>query len=366
MGPPKQEKNERLRSDRAPTLGSIRDGGGALEAGQLRPSIHPTYARLLAAELKRRGFSDDQIFDGMRLSWVQLLEEERFLSFEAFRRLAMRGMELTGEGWLGLDVGRSTQISSHGPLGYAIVASPDVGTALELVQRYSSLRLGIAGFAVQREGGRARLRIEETVDWGDVGEYVSLHIIGALCLLLETVSGTPLPETRLGFAYERPEWAGEYEARLGSVTLEFGVPASLIDVPESFAATPCITSDATAFRNAVRLCQRAESRRASQEDVAQRVLDRLLDRQGDYPTLSEMAKDLYMSNRTLIRKLKAQGTSYQMLLNDVRQELAVWYLRQTALPVEAIAERLGYKDTSNFSRTCRRWFGLTPREIRQG
>jgi AraC-like DNA-binding protein len=114
------------------------------------------------------------------------------------------------------------------------------------------------------------------------------------------------------------------------------------------------------------LCERAEARWQSDGNVAQRVLDRLLDQQGDYPSLSEMAKDLYMSNRTLIRKLKAQGTSYQMLLDDVRQELAVWYLRQTDMPVEAIAERLGYRDTSNFSRTCKRWFGLTPRAIRGG
>ena len=80
----------------------------------------------------------------------------------------------------------------------------------------------------------------------------------------------------------------------------------------------------------------------------------------------EMAKTLQMSERTLNRKLKAQGTSYQMLLDDVRQELAVWYLRQTDMSVEMIAERLGYRDTSNFSRTCKRWFGVTPRAIRGG
>lgn len=341
------------------------NGEKAPGASQLRPSLHPTYARLLAAELRRRGFSDDDIFEGTRLSSTQLLEEERFVSFEQFRRLARRGIELTGEGWLGLDVGRSTQISSHGPLGYAMVASPDVGQALDLVERYSSLRLQIAGFAVERGGGRVRLRIEDTVGWGDISEYVSLHIVGALCLLLETVSGMPLPDTRIALTYPSPAWASEYATRLGGVTLRFEASASVVDMPESFASTPCITADATAFRQAVRLCERAETRRQGDGDAAQRVLDRLLDRQGDYPNLNEMAKDLYMSNRTLIRKLKAQGTSYQMLLDDVRQELTVWYLRQTDMSVEAIAERLGYRDTSNFSRTCKRWFGLTPRAIRR-
>jgi AraC-like DNA-binding protein len=40
-------------------------------------------------------------------------------------------------------------------------------------------------------------------------------------------------------------------------------------------------------------------------------------------------------------------------------------LAHTAQPVEEIAARLGYVDTSNFSRTVRRWFGATPREVRE-
>ena len=338
----------------------------ALDVAQLRPSVHPTYARLLAAELKRRGFSDEEIFEGTGLSWAGLLEEDRFLSLQQFRRIARRGLELTGEGWLGLDVGRSTQVSSHGPLGYAMVASPTVGQALELVERYSALRLEIMMFSLERIGGRVQLRIEDTAGWGDIAEYIAGHVVGALCLLLETVSGMPMPDTRVAFGFPAPEWIDEYAKRLQGIALEFDGADTLIDLPESFGATPCITADTAAFRQAVRLCERAEARRQGDGDVAQRVLDRLLDRQGDYPTLSEMAKDLYMSNRTLVRKLKAQGTSYQMLLDDVRQELAVWYLRQTDLSVVAIAERLGYQDTSNFSRTCKRWFGLTPRQIRQG
>ena len=74
-----------------------REAGGekALDAAHLRPSIHPTYARLLVAELKRRGFADAEIVEGTRLDWAQLLEEDRFLSFEQFRRLALRALILS-------------------------------------------------------------------------------------------------------------------------------------------------------------------------------------------------------------------------------------------------------------------------------
>ncbi len=340
------------------------EGERAPEASQLRPSIHPTYARLLVAELKRRGFPEAEIVHSTRLDWSQLLEEDHFLSIEQLRRLVIRSFELTGEGWLGLDVGRSTQVSSHGPIGYAMVASADVRQALEVAVRYSSLRLQVTKFALDQGDGRLRLRIEPSAGWGELEEYISLHIVGGVSVLLETVSGMQLPDTRVALAYAEPAWSGEYRERLKGVELEFDAAVSAIDLPESFVSTPCITADATAFREAIRLCERTEARHETDGDLSQQVLERLLDRQGDYPSLSEMAKALHLSDRTLNRKLKAQGTSYQMLLDDVRQELAMWYLRQTQLPIEAIADRLGYRDTSNFSRTCKRWFGVTPRAIR--
>ncbi len=335
-------------------------------ASQLRLSIHPTYARLVSAELRRRGFSDEEILEGTRLTREQLIEDNRFLSLEQFRRLAQRAMELTGEGWLGLDVGRSTQISAHGPLGYAMMASRDVGQVLDMAQRYSSLRVEIAKFELVKRGDRVHLLVEETLPWDDISEYLASHILGTLCLVLETVSGASLPDTRLAFRHAAPPWAGEYATRFPGIEVTFGAPVCVLDLPASLLSTRCITADETTFEHAVRMCERSEAQRDNGCDLAQRVLDRLLDRDGDYPSLTEMAADLAMSNRTFIRKLKAQGTSYQMLLDDVRQELAIWYLRQSDLSVEAIAERLGYRDTSNFSRTCKRWFGLTPRQIRQG
>jgi len=98
--------------------------------------------------------------------------------------------------------------------------------------------------------------------------------------------------------------------------------------------------------------------------VTSRVQQRLVACEGEYPTLEQMAEIEHVSARTLIRHLREEGVTYQQLLDGVREELACWLLVQTPLSVEAIAERLGYQDTSNFSRTFRRWLGVTPREFR--
>ena len=87
---------------------------------------------------------------------------------------------------------------------------------------------------------------------------------------------------------------------------------------------------------------------------------------GAYPRMADVAARCGISSRTLIRRLHEDGATFQQLLDAARKQRALWMLLHTAEPVEEIAARLGYVDTSNFSRTVRRWFGATPREVREG
>ena len=72
-----------------------------------------------------------------------------------------------------------------------------------------------------------------------------------------------------------------------------------------------------------------------------------------------------MSARSLFRQLAASGTSYQFLLDEARYARARFLLDETDLSVAAIAERLGFADTSNFARTFRRLAGVTPVAFRR-
>jgi AraC-like DNA-binding protein len=71
------------------------------------------------------------------------------------------------------------------------------------------------------------------------------------------------------------------------------------------------------------------------------------------------------SPRTLIRRLVAEGVTYQALLDEAKSEMACWMLKNTPLPMSAIAERLGFVDDTNFSRSFRRWRGSTPMAYRK-
>jgi len=74
---------------------------------------------------------------------------------------------------------------------------------------------------------------------------------------------------------------------------------------------------------------------------------------------------LKLSRRTLQRRLKAERTSFQAVLNEVRAELAVRYLSDSRLKALEVAMLLGYSNISSFTTAFKSWYDMPPAEYRQ-
>ncbi len=74
---------------------------------------------------------------------------------------------------------------------------------------------------------------------------------------------------------------------------------------------------------------------------------------------------LKLSRRTLQRRLKAEKTSFQKVLQEVRRELSIRYLRDTRLRGLDIAMLLGYSNISSFTTAFKSWYDMPPAEYRQ-
>jgi len=77
------------------------------------------------------------------------------------------------------------------------------------------------------------------------------------------------------------------------------------------------------------------------------------------------AREFYISPRTFVRRLSSFGLSYKNIADDVRKEHAIEFLEKTNLKVAEIAIRLGYANSSNFSKAFKSWTGLPPKEYRE-
>ena len=83
------------------------------------------------------------------------------------------------------------------------------------------------------------------------------------------------------------------------------------------------------------------------------------------PELSDIARELGMSERTLQRRITDEGATFRQLLLEARQELGRQLLGNSSAEIEEIAYLLGYQDTSSFYRAFRYWEGVTPNRWRE-
>ncbi|HYE27827.1 MAG TPA: AraC family transcriptional regulator [Allosphingosinicella sp.] len=80
--------------------------------------------------------------------------------------------------------------------------------------------------------------------------------------------------------------------------------------------------------------------------------------------IDRVARELGHSRQTLYRRLKAEGVTYEQLLDGLRRRLALRFMREQGLSVKEAAYRLGFSDPAAFSRAFKRWTGTSPGEMR--
>jgi AraC-like DNA-binding protein len=84
----------------------------------------------------------------------------------------------------------------------------------------------------------------------------------------------------------------------------------------------------------------------------------------DTHSAEDLAPLLNLSPRSLHRQLKEEGTSLQVLKDEVRRERAIELLQRTRKPVKQVAESAGFQNEKSFIRAFKQWTGQTPAAFR--
>jgi AraC-like DNA-binding protein len=315
----------------------------------------------LAGEL---GLSRAELFAVAHVRPQALDNPSGRLSFIDFNLLASVALQRCNEPALGLLLGQRLNVSTHGILGYAVLASANLGQAIQFALRYYRV-LGLAfDLDIVEQPGRLQLCAVESMPMGPLSQFAGETLFASLCSIAGFLVGSQLHDLALGFAYPAPSHAQRYLEVFG-VQVQFDQPYHWLSLPQSYLEQPM----ALANPGTVHMCeQQCEAILASldvQDGLLTRVRRLLLARPGDFPDLQSAANALHTSGRSLRRHLSALGTSYQQVLDEVRKRLALQYLSSTHLPLYEIAFLLGFSDPSNFRRAFKKWTGKAPGEYRR-
>lgn len=143
----------------------------------------------------------------------------------------------------------------------------------------------------------------------------------------------------------------------------FGQSGDGIVYGEHVLACPIIEPDPSACR---RILARIDVAFAEHEPpLGARVLGVVMHLLGSERCTNEgVASELGLHSRTLHRRLRREGTSFQRIKSQVRRDFLLHYLDQTDFPISEISERLGFAEQSAMTRFCRQWLGTSPTKRR--
>jgi AraC-like DNA-binding protein len=326
-------------------------------------SVSAEYLALLLDVLSRRGVATETLLADTRIEPGCWREPQARITAQDFEVVATRAMALSGEPWLGWELGASMTLSSHGFLGYAAMSSATLGEALELAVKYFRTRSTLVQLETFTDGDMAVMQINELLALGDLAPLImeslfsSFHFMGEKLVPGLDVIG------ELRFSYPEPDYFARMRPVM-PVPVYFDCAYNQMRFPVERMQYPLQFADPRLARMAADQCEQEMASIKLPPPLLGQVRRIILGGGGRFPGVEEVAGELHMSSRTLKRKLQQLGTSYQEVLDGLRKGLAVEYLTQSEKTVDEIAMTLGYSDASNFARAFRRWTARSPSDYR--
>jgi AraC-like DNA-binding protein len=244
-----------------------------------------------------------------------------------------------------------------------MMSSPNLLGILKRLDRYVGIVSDAASVAVTEDHEGCRMTLELFGGGQPVPRQRFEFDLMTILSFCRWVTNRDLPPLALELRFPPPADPQPYQDAF-KCPLRFNAPVNAL----LFAGADVMAPLPTAHPLLAEVHERLASEHLQRLDHAQtcsRVRAAILRRLPDgEPRRTEIASALEMSERTLQRRLKGEGTSFQRLLDDTRRELAQQYLAQTDLSLADACYLLGLGNLSSFFRASKRWFGTSPRQHR--
>lgn len=333
----------------------------------LPATIPATYALSLLSLMLERGHSEAALLAGSQLSREQLQDQRAQIGAWQYAVLLANALKLDPDHGLAYELGLRSQVTKHGFVGFGLMSCATLREAIEFSERYFRARVPVFTYEMTQQGEDVVVELRETVPLGPYRDFMLDLVVVEVCSLFARVMGRDPAlvgwDSRIHVPHAEPEAHARYRDRLPPFS--FNQRAFEIHFAARLLDDPIATADPVSVQLAIERCEQEMSRQAVAGGIRGQVCERLRCEAGRYPGLGDVAQQLHVSPRTLKRRLQAEGSSFQSLLDEARQRDAQRLLADPKLAIKQVADAVGYVDPANFARAFGKWTGLSPRAWRE-
>ncbi|HUA82146.1 MAG TPA: AraC family transcriptional regulator [Dyella sp.] len=327
--------------------------------------IPPNVLVHLTEHAASRGISTESWFAGLGITRQQINDPSVRVSYRQARTIIARALRVLRDPALGLLIGRNETIGSFGLLGLAMMTSRNFGEAMNVgIENHK-----ICGSLLDVDFAVTDAQTVAVQAWPRFGEiellpFLCEELFSSCLAIARELVGPKIVPVRMELTYPAPSYAAEYAATFQS-EVRFGAQHNRIVVDVNWLTHPLPGYNPLTSRQALALCHQ-QLRGTSRSDEIVGSVERLLrSRLRDHPRLTEVARTLHLSERSLRRKLADSGRIFREIHDRVRAERALELLHAGQLSVAEIGIELGFSDPREFRRAFKRWTGMPPQSARR-
>lgn len=321
--------------------------------------VRITYVRQIAMQLAEFGADIPAWLEQAGLHDEDLSNATLTVPVEVFGALVSSAVSLSRDSGFGLLAGSRLGTTAHGVVGMAVSASANLRQAMEIAERYISLRTRAVTIRTRISANKLEVCFEPALGLGEAANTVVEIAMVAVKNIADYKLARGNTCLSASFAFPRPLHAVLANEVLGC-EVRYGQCWSGLSFSLSEAEQIGSQHDALVLTEALRICSNELQNLQSSTTVSTRLERLLLEQRPSFPSLSLSARLLGMAPRTLHRRLAEEESSYSVVLEKVRHRVACEFLRVEGLSVKEVAYLLGYEDVANFRRAFKRWEGVPP------
>lgn len=272
-----------------------------------------------------------------------------------------RAVELSGDPTFGLTVAEQVRPATFHAVGYAMSCSATLYRAISRFAQYTRLISDSATATLTENDGLVMLDFHfDTGGERPIYETVDT-VLASVVAYLRWISNEPLDPVEVMIAHAAPP-SSEALAQFFGCPISWDAVRTCLAFDKQQLSQRILSSD----EELASLLDGAASRFLEQRMAgrfAVRVRDLMIAQLPDeVPTKARTAHLLGMTERTLLRRLKDEGTTFTEVLRALREELAFQYLRR-GMCLSEVAYMLGFSDNGTFSRAFKDWTGRRPSTV---